>query len=80
MKIAACHVPRELSTTALLAISKFAICAPSSRHGDEETSGWQSGKRVIVRKPAGPNDRFYYILGSTSVRHIRYEVRRLTRA
>ena len=58
MKIAACHVLREQSTTVLLATCQFAICA----QGNEKTSGWQAGKRGVVRKPADRNDRFYYIL------------------
>ena len=38
----------------------FNFC--SKFEGNEETSGWQAEKRVVVRKPADRNDRFYYIL------------------
>ena len=41
MKIAACHVLREQSTTALLAASQFAICAQSSKGMKKQEVGKQ---------------------------------------
>ena len=41
MKIAACHVLREQSATALLATSQFAICAQSSKGMKKQAVGKQ---------------------------------------
>ena len=41
MKIAACYVLREQSTTALLATSQFAICAQSSKGMKKQAVGKQ---------------------------------------
>ena len=41
MKIAACHVLREQSTTALLGTSQFAICAQISKGIKKQVAGKQ---------------------------------------
>ena len=41
MKIAACHVLREQSTTALLATSQFAICVENSKGMKKKAVGKQ---------------------------------------
>ena len=74
MKIAAYHVLREQSTTALPATSQFAICV-SKFEGNEETSYRQAGKRVVVRKPADQNDRIYYILVMACLRSTTVELK-----
>ena len=67
MKIAACHVSVK-GTKYYCITCDQSICNLCSKfEGNGETSGWQAGKRVVVRKPADRNDRFYYVLRSTTV-------------
>ena len=65
MKITACHVFKETKYYMYCITCDLPVCNLCSRfEGNEETSGWQAGKRVFVRKPADRNDQvlIYHIL------------------